>query len=765
MAENPSLLKKVCQIVGLLGGLMLVPMLFLNPYLFTDYEELVGNYLSIYQSARNILLSGEFPHWSPRLFLGSSFWSLQTSYSIFSPFFLVSLLFPSSLLVSLFWPLLGLKIVLAGVALALYLKETGWFSSHSISVALILYLFSGWTLSFVNHFAMLELLLYVPLLLYGIECLFSRERKRWLVLAMTLMLMSHLSFAILAAPFFFFYWCVRFNGLTGSGELEKNRQLRLFINTLLTTLGLNMVVILPIMMEGNLFRFVVGEIGMLGALFRTFVPSLHSSSSWNPAFLLNHQGVVLFQSALVLLALPQLYRKRSIWVGYGALLLTVVVLQGVAVYQKSGIALVNLNMLSLLLTLFHSVAVAYVFDSRRSLNLRLLKGTVWVGSIGTIILMAVSTFSLGTVQSFRDFDGLQRGLLLLAPYVLLVLGLIGFLTLYQNISKLLGDESPRLRHRSLYVILILERVLFATILLTSRENVSVRLDELVFMQEQDGNKIMAVTNDLRALSSEFHRVINGSQSQPNSPLKLDYDGFSIGNPHFWQAEWMLDRTGSGTEITNPFVTTALGAKYYLTVNSHTQRPGYEFYGRLLDITIYRNQFFATLGMRAEKYVRESDFLALELPHKGYVFLQAVVLPDDSDTLGLAPFDLENLPNYVGDFQYLQAATYRYGLGIDGIVYGGNSFKHDIELDREQLLVYTIPYARGWRAYLNGESVPIQALHQGFFGILVPAGSHQITLAYHAPGLMLGGVISMSMLVLVGGYFYKKREDKKGERHV
>jgi len=773
MPEYPSLLKKVCQQVGLIAGLMLPFLLVLNPYLFTDYDELVVNYLSIYQSARNMLEAGEFPIWSSRLFLGSSFWSLQSSYSIFSPFFLLTLLFPPSVLVDLFWPLLILKMLLAGVAFALYLKETKWFSPESMSVALILYLFSGWSLSFANHFSFLELLIYVPLLLYGIECLFSRERKRWLVIAITLMVVSHLSFSLLALPFVFFYWGFRFDYLSQQGEIVRNRQLRLFINTLLTAVGLNMIFILPVLMEGNVLRVLVSGgltwSGVLGALFRSFIPSLHESSSGNPAFLQAHQGLVLFQSVLGALALPQLYRRKSVLVGYGALLLGTLVLQAVSVYQVAGIALVNLNMMSLLLTVFNSVVVAFVFDSRRMLEQPLLKASVWVASSGIIVLMgfAVSLeMGLGTgYQSAWDLERFQQGLLALAPYVFLTVAMIFFLNLYQNTSKLLALESPRLRHRVLYVIVVVERVVFGVVMLASRENDSVRIGELVFMQENYSNRMMAVTNDLRATTGEFHRIVNGSQVHPNSPLKLDYDGFSVGNPYFWPYEWMLDRSREGAEMTSPFVTTALGAKYYLTLNSHVDLPGYEFYGRVLDITIYRNQFFATLGMRAQAYVWESEFFELPDALKGYVFLQAVVLPDGSDLpqrLGLATFDLGGLPLFVGEIQYLQAAAYRSRIGIEGIVYSQHTFRHPIELEASQLLVYSIPYARGWQAYVDGERVPIHGLHQGFFGIEVPAGSHHISLYYQAPGLTLGVGISIGMLVLVGGYFYKKMED--GRKH-
>ena len=57
-------------------------------------------------------------------FLGGNFLGAQNVYSLYNPFFLLTLLFPSSLLPKLYFPLLFLKTMLATGALYLYMKET-----------------------------------------------------------------------------------------------------------------------------------------------------------------------------------------------------------------------------------------------------------------------------------------------------------------------------------------------------------------------------------------------------------------------------------------------------------------------------------------------------------------------------------------------------------------------------------------------------------------------------------------------------------------
>lgn len=136
-----------------------------------------------------------------QLFLGGNFLGAQNVYSIFNPFFLVTLFFQSSVLPKLYFPLLFLKTMLATWALYLYMKETHWFKPYTIVIACILYLFNGWYLSNFTEFVTIELLVFVPFVLYGVEKLITSGRKRYLVASFSIMLISHFTFTLLFLGF------------------------------------------------------------------------------------------------------------------------------------------------------------------------------------------------------------------------------------------------------------------------------------------------------------------------------------------------------------------------------------------------------------------------------------------------------------------------------------------------------------------------------------------------------------------------------------
>ncbi len=165
--------RKTFQYIALIFIIVFFGFIFSGNFIYSVTGQYVENYLSIYANAHDLLLQKEIPMWSFNFFLGGNFLGAQNVYSLYNPFFLLTLLFPSSLLPKLYFPLLFLKTMLATGALYLYMKETKWFKSHTLIIASILYLFNGWYLSNLSEFVTIELLFFVPLVLYGVEKLLS----------------------------------------------------------------------------------------------------------------------------------------------------------------------------------------------------------------------------------------------------------------------------------------------------------------------------------------------------------------------------------------------------------------------------------------------------------------------------------------------------------------------------------------------------------------------------------------------------------------
>ena len=773
MTDNIKQLVNAFKWVTILFIIILFQFVLVNQFIHADLNQFVGNYLSIYQNATNILQREGLPMWSPNIFLGGNFLGLQNTYSIYSPFFLITLLFPSRLLVDFFIPLLFLKTILAGGALYLYMKETKWFSPVTISIAMVLYLFNGWYFYYLNQFPFIDLMIYIPFALFGVEYLLSRGYRRYLVIALTLLLTSHFSFSLLFLPILFLYWLVRFNFLRHEKKINMQKHIKLILFTMITTIGINMVVLLPIILAGNTLRIdISGEAGiasLLSALFRTFFPTFHASYR-GQLELINLESLVLFQTVLVILLLPQFLKllpksiKATVSIAYSSLMIIVLMTQTFTITNVTGLVPFNLNVLNLLFLLFNALIVAYVLNETNNLDYPLLKKTSWIYKLLiTVIFMGVFLYESNLLNVNFKFEELKNLFLFFSSYGLIYFLLIILIDIYRHLLKLMATEHHLLRRKTMFCLIIFECIISSYFYLETHSQNMNNLVTTINDQQYIGNKAAAISNYLQAIDSNFHRVITSFQTHGNEPLRQDFNGFSISNRHLINEDlsWIFDEQGQGF-LSNEFLTTALGAKYYLTADSVTSLPGYEFFDRIHGVTIYENRYFASIGKRSEVYILESEFKNLTLEEKKYVFLQAVILPDETTLMNqfnLIPFDLNAIPDKIGDVQYFKAAQRRKDLSLNQINFKNNKFMHDFSTGDPVLLVYMIPYECGWHASANGEPLTIHRVNQGFIAIEIPeAGNYEIILEYRTPGLSIGLGIAAVMLVLIIGHFYKQRED-------
>jgi uncharacterized membrane protein YfhO len=78
-----------------------------------------------------------------------------------------------------------------------------------------------------------------------------------------------------------------------------------------------------------------------------------------------------------------------------------------------------------------------------------------------------------------------------------------------------------------------------------------------------------------------------------------------------------------------------------------------------------------------------------------------------------------------------------------------------------LLRFSIPYAPGWSAVVDGTPSPVVPMDYAFVGVQVPSGAHDLLLEYRLPGFAVGAVTSVAGLVVLGAVviFPSRRRDK------
>lgn len=102
-------------------------------------------------------------------------------------------------------------------------------------------------------------------------------------------------------------------------------------------------------------------------------------------------------------------------------------------------------------------------------------------------------------------------------------------------------------------------------------------------------------------------------------------------------------------------------------------------------------------------------------------------------------------------------------------YNGNVINADIENNTSGVLQMSIPYTKGWTAYVDGNKTETIVVNTAFIGIPLEKGKHQIKLEYETPYLKIGlicssiGVMAFIILSISQKIINNKNGDKRGNK--
>ena len=132
-----------------------------------------------------------------------------------------------------------------------------------------------------------------------------------------------------------------------------------------------------------------------------------------------------------------------------------------------------------------------------------------------------------------------------------------------------------------------------------------------------------------------------------------------------------------------------------------------------------------------------------------VMLAAVTLEDDAlEKYGgrMAKLDVYAIPDWQESVARLKANA------CDSFETSANGFTAHIDANDAGMLVFTIPFDKGFSATVDGQKVEIVNCDVAFMGVFVEAGEHDIVFTYHTRGLTIGIVMSLIAAVTLIVYY-------------
>ena len=99
--------------------------------------------------------------------------------------------------------------------------------------------------------------------------------------------------------------------------------------------------------------------------------------------------------------------------------------------------------------------------------------------------------------------------------------------------------------------------------------------------------------------------------------------------------------------------------------------------------------------------------------------------------------------------------------LEDLVFTANTIEGTIDVDEEKYLLLSIPYSKGWTAFVDDKEVEILKANEHYIALRLDKGSHQIQLKYKTQGLVPG--IAVSTITILGFILYVCLERKKDRK--
>ncbi|MGI6590597.1 MAG: YfhO family protein [Eggerthellaceae bacterium] len=81
-----------------------------------------------------------------------------------------------------------------------------------------------------------------------------------------------------------------------------------------------------------------------------------------------------------------------------------------------------------------------------------------------------------------------------------------------------------------------------------------------------------------------------------------------------------------------------------------------------------------------------------------------------------------------------------------VTFGANTVTAEFSSDGMSLACFSIPYAKGWQAFVDGKETPVLK-NLAYLAVPLDGGSHTVELRYHTPYLKAGAIISLAAFLL------------------
>ena len=776
-----------------------IALVFFLPFIIWDngyflfYGDFNVQQVPFYQMCHDAIRSGNIG-WSWTTDLGANFIGSYTFYLLGSPFFWLTLPFPSEAVPYLMGPLLILKFGCASLTGFIYLKRYVRTPDYAVLGGL-LYAFSGFSVYniFFNHFH--EAIIVFPLLLWSLdEYMATKRRGVFALLVFASCFMNYYFFVgqvVFCVIYFFLRLAVKdwriglrdFALLACEAVLGLLCSCVLLIPTVLCVIQNPRIDNPPNGWSALLYSWNQRYVHILECFFfppdiparPNFTPDSEakwaSLGAWLPLFSMT--GVFATMQA-----------RRKSWV---KTLLPILFLMAFVPVLNSAFQMFNSGYYArwfYMLTLMMSLATVTALENPRADWKRAIKWTLgFTLGIALPIGLMVQTGANGDGETVSiGLEAYPSRFWAYVAIALLSLLLLTFLMkdyplrrLRQELSKRRGRfffprrfNGERTKRFARYcmcgvaVITVVYSLYFITLGKTQSSDNHIHM----IPYSLNGGKDLGIdTSDCRIdvydgmdnqamffqmpTIQAFHSIVPGSVMEFYPTIGIQRDVATRPDVKYYglrgltSCRWLLDPTTSGGTFEQ---------------DGEPQMPGWEYVGTRNGFDIWENQYFIPMGFCYDSYITREEYDQVPEDDRNLLLLKTMVLDDEQ---ALRYGDILNHFEGLNSVSYTESGYFadclaRRSMSRSSFERDNSGFTATIQADKDRLVFFSVPYESGWSATVNGEPAQIEQVNVGFMAVRVPAGESTIRFDYETPGLKLGACVTVGAFLLLGVYWLVTR---------
>ena len=181
--------------------------------------------------------------------------------------------------------------------------------------------------------------------------------------------------------------------------------------------------------------------------------------------------------------------------------------------------------------------------------------------------------------------------------------------------------------------------------------------------------------------------------------------------------------------------------------------GWTYYDSVGGFALYENDNYLPMGFTYEYYVPEDTVESMFTGDACALLVRALGLSEeDIAAYGqyLTPLPEEMQQEFTYE-QYVQDVALRRQSACSSFQMTNNGFGAEIQLERPNLVFFSVPYDDGFTAYVNGQETEILRVDNGLMAVLCPEGQSTIDFVYVPVGLSLSRTVTLAALVVWAAY--------------